>query len=501
MNIQISNRFFATEIQNYCHPIRAWIREAFQNGGPDAGASKIDITLTDDCVITFADNGKGMDVDTLKNKFLTLGETGKEGQDTIGGYGRAKIILAFVHNSYKIISHNYICEGKGSTYQINENDSFYQGVKLIVDLVWKNKQEIINAIHYVFRLSNFRGAVTLNGENVDCGYNKGRLVKELSFGYIYHNKSSNIKNRIIYRVGGVWMFEGYTNLDSCITLEIHPSISREVLTSNRDSLQYQQREEIDQFINVLAVEKDKLFKKKSKQFVAKFGGGFIKFVKKAVRKVLPTQNSDIPNIFEDYGIVNSPVAAFQSTPRYNFAGFSETETTEDNSEEIIDPILSTMIVVNESEDPKIANVAKTYFPSYWQKYNSGGDKLKLLRMWNEAIVIALEKFTEKTGITDIDYAVGFVFDTGAEKTLAKYKPEDGGAYFLMNPINDDGKMAMSLNNKGDIFKLLGRASHEVTHRLHNHHDVDFSYLRDDLFEAILEDSNEAIRRVKEAKDK
>jgi hypothetical protein len=83
--------------------------------------------------------------------------------------------------------------------------------------------------------------------------------------------------------------------------------------------------------------------------------------------------------------------------------------------------------------------------------------------------------------------------------LAQCQKQDNGCYFLLNPADDNGKMMLSLNNKGDLFRLLSRASHEVSHQRFMNHDVDFSYLRDDIFEMILEDSNAAINRLKEAK--
>jgi hypothetical protein len=55
--------------------------------------------------VRFADDGTGMTRRTLEEVFFALGRTTKDGEDSIGGFGRARIILCFapgrVHHPHR----------------------------------------------------------------------------------------------------------------------------------------------------------------------------------------------------------------------------------------------------------------------------------------------------------------------------------------------------------------------------------------------------------------
>ena len=93
-NVAIGPDFFRKELTNYSRWKFAWGREVGQNS-IDAGAKRIDIVVSvvdvDVCKVTWSDDGCGMDLDTLINKFLTLGGTKKKDGAT-GGFGWAKTL-------------------------------------------------------------------------------------------------------------------------------------------------------------------------------------------------------------------------------------------------------------------------------------------------------------------------------------------------------------------------------------------------------------------------
>lgn len=105
-------------------------RELFQNE-VDAGAKNISITVSDadgkgsfgrdptvDRVlrVTFSGDGKGMDEKVIREVFLRPGESTKRGTNAQGGFGTARIMLAFSQVRYGIRTQDLVVEGDGSEY-------------------------------------------------------------------------------------------------------------------------------------------------------------------------------------------------------------------------------------------------------------------------------------------------------------------------------------------------------------------------------------------------
>ena len=74
--VAVSNEFFAKAKNDYRNWLLAIVREFFQNS-VDAGSMRIRVTC-EDGVLTWEDDGCGMNRDTLVNKLLTLGTSTKE---------------------------------------------------------------------------------------------------------------------------------------------------------------------------------------------------------------------------------------------------------------------------------------------------------------------------------------------------------------------------------------------------------------------------------------
>lgn len=107
-------------------------REYFQNS-IDAGATRIDIGIysavpkgyegrdPDARSVTrlvFQDDGGGMSLDVLKNVYFALGETTKGGDDdSVGGFGRARIMQNFGNVRYSIRTQDLLVEGDGSDFR------------------------------------------------------------------------------------------------------------------------------------------------------------------------------------------------------------------------------------------------------------------------------------------------------------------------------------------------------------------------------------------------
>jgi hypothetical protein len=120
------------------------------------------------------------------------------------------------------------------------------------------------------------------------------MVRELSFGEVWVNKSAT--PRMIVRVNGIFMFSRAIQAKAQIIVEIYPHISRQVLLSNRDSLNWKQQEELDSFVNELATESITALEKKNKHFTQILKPGAAMFSKRKQKVVSkPEFNSFTPN--------------------------------------------------------------------------------------------------------------------------------------------------------------------------------------------------------------
>jgi hypothetical protein len=199
--IKISSEFFENEIRNYSHWEQAFWRELFQNA-IDAGANKIDISyeqMGTQCIVSFKDNGKGMDKNILENIFFNLGTTSKNSSNSVGGFGRARIILCFAQTDYIIRTQNYHAAGHGANYEIEEKINYFYGCKFLITIplnkFYSNFEKFEQALFDYLSLSNIKASININNKE----FNYTPLIargkkKELSFGTAYANKSSNDKN-------------------------------------------------------------------------------------------------------------------------------------------------------------------------------------------------------------------------------------------------------------------------------------------------------------------
>lgn len=97
------------------NPSYTWVRETIQNA-VDNKATQVDITmidipdgpLKDHRIVRIKDNGSGMSLKILQDKFLTIGGTGKgereEETGSIGGFGEAKKVILLAWKAWRVIT-------------------------------------------------------------------------------------------------------------------------------------------------------------------------------------------------------------------------------------------------------------------------------------------------------------------------------------------------------------------------------------------------------------
>jgi len=110
-------------------------REDFQNS-VDAGARNIDISVEtapsrgsfDDVApeldqvtrVVFTDDGSGMTKDVLEKVFFSIGSSTKGDGDSIGGYGRARLMTCFSNVRYTILTNDRFVIGDGPDWESYE---------------------------------------------------------------------------------------------------------------------------------------------------------------------------------------------------------------------------------------------------------------------------------------------------------------------------------------------------------------------------------------------
>jgi len=123
-SIRIDPEYFRRLARQDYHNWRmALIREFVQNS-VDAGASLIRMAFRrSDRTLTVIDNGCGMTRSVLENKLLCMGGTTKLGHHTLGCFGKAKEILFFGWEFYRIVTKTangptWRVDGVGSQYEV-----------------------------------------------------------------------------------------------------------------------------------------------------------------------------------------------------------------------------------------------------------------------------------------------------------------------------------------------------------------------------------------------
>ncbi|TVQ95496.1 MAG: hypothetical protein EA399_17725 [Desulfovibrionales bacterium] len=233
-HVVIGHEFFRKSVMDYQDWRWALVREFLQNS-IDAKSTAIDITLTSGGM-KVADNGIGMDDDVLLNKLLRLGGSGKNFQDAVGGFGKAKEILYFLHKSYSIRTRSFFLRGKGSAFELQSGLPRVPGV--VSEIAFQDEFKLAEAhvMEYVRHVS-FAGRITLNGQALDTDAALGRCIRKGDWFSLHHahaNAREKLAGRFVVRVRGVPMFVHRLNTGKAVIMEL--SGSSEVLSSSRDGL-------------------------------------------------------------------------------------------------------------------------------------------------------------------------------------------------------------------------------------------------------------------------
>jgi len=493
--VTISSNFFKNERNNYKCWHEAFFRELFQNA-IDAGASLINIALQSGCyedstIVNFSDNGSGFNADVRDNVFFCLGETNKGKEGDVGGFGKARIVVCFSQNNYQIISQNWRAWGEGGSYEVDSN-SYYKGCSVMVD-VDAESDDLYRALRKYLSASQLNCEILVNGIKWDEWCYRRQLTQRLSFGNVYVNKSGGThQGYVVVRVNGIPMFTRYTGIKSQVVVEIDTDKSIDVLLSNRDMLHSKYQAELDEFIRRISIDTESGLRRDRRKWVVCPGKAKVTHRKKAVTPKGVTRAPIDFKLINTGVIVQPKVFSYERTEQ-------EVDTYIIPSEHSrIDDIIPSAIVLLESENPKVRKVFPRYDMRFWDGEDDGGNRKKLLRQWTMICDIAVEEYLEHRNKELLSWRPGFLF---SDHSLAKYTTTDNGdggkdSVFLLNPVDDEGKIVFGLRNKDSWTKMILLACHEVAHHSEEYHNESFVSVSEHLFEKVFCRREEIFRALK-----
>ena len=379
--IKISSDFFTKEILNYSDWQSAFWRELFQNS-IDAGAKNIEIQTEvsrNNVIVKFKDDGKGMDKKTLEEVFFNLGSTTKTNEDSVGGFGKARIILCFAQTEYVIRTNNLFVRGSGASYEIEEDYSYIKGCEFLITVPvgkfsnsrfseWADNTSILefeDSLKTLLSRCNLNCKVTINGIAWNNWTKQRGKVRQLDFAKAIAVKEGE-KNRILFRVNGLCMFTRYSSYPNLVIVEINPKISRNVLLSNRDSINYHYSDQVDDFINCL--NNDNLSAFRDNEVINTIITGKSRTFKSKRKAVIATDYE-----FDTQTFLTRPQGEIH---------YQTTDSNEENENE-------GLIIVTKTNDAKIKRASRSFKPDSMEDKSR---KKKLLNQWIIACEYALESY-------------------------------------------------------------------------------------------------------------
>lgn len=490
--VMVTPEFFAGIVRDYANHMTAIAREFYQNGF-DNGAKNIAVSIrtleAKDEVgnklveVTVQNDGDKMSYEELRDKLLSLGGTNKDGIKTTGGFGRAKELLYFCHNSYEIHSGPWLVKGVGANYTIERAEVLngtrstivLSGVKTRAGLLI-DEDCVIGCFTRVANktTSPRNGHITVNGVEVRTFDYKKVLLNKSEYYKVYKCKVPGASGYAYVRHNGVWMFShslGFT-VDYCLVVELTvPSV--QVLTTNRDSFAGEASYVFSDLMRRYSIDKRSAARLPT-VVKPKYSEG------RSFYKVAASQEKDV---------VDTAVATEESTKTWEPEDVVATERAEVFTDTAYYQTptgyrsTSHYSVYLECDYPKVPSAR------YWH-YDSVMPAVPLLlTRWARLIDLLYAKSGQGG-----EFAVGLVF---ADDSAARYSGQDRST-FLINPLVLRGNKFRW--RAKEMHRLPAIACHEFTHLFERYHDEDFASVFTE-HAAMLTKHDKEISRILRSQDR
>lgn len=516
--ITIGAEFFAGAKKDYENWEEKWWREAIQNS-VDASSTEVHckVEVLDEneqpterwqggkfIRVSCGDDGVGMTEETLLNKFLVLGRSGK-GSDpgSVGGFGKAKELLLLPWVRWSVATkrigadEGVIVEGHGIQYDVKPFAmAGRHGTLLTVLMAIDEATTEHHAISFIGKC-NLPGVMFyVNDKPYKAKLKPGDLVRTIvsDDGFtdadVYYDKRSKMSSALLVRVNGMYMHERWISSDIKGTVIVElKARSTEVLTANRDGIAKRTlRYALDDFQNQLAADTKTALRKKQGILRERFAGAgkFTSVPREKQRDILWAMERTAPQ--SDGSLSDEQRKAL----------LSQIQDPDENTKLIdLRPTRGAISAMMETKMLGAVQVSTLAWHASWNPdfflYNEiEGWKVpvkfrpekmtpalrKLARFWAELCRFVLIQLNHEG-----EYGVGWIFDN---QTAAAHQHLDGEHWLLLNPFikgtmegrggtTGTGEM-WQLSNPQHINELYALAVHEATHMADGitYHDESFA---------------------------
>ena len=268
--------YFTTFLKEYKDWREKWWREAIQNS-VDAGATQIDCrveAVPEGFAVSVTDNGRGMDEDTIINKFLHFGGTTKTRGDTRGGFGKAKELLVLPWLAWSLHTRDRMVTGVGIQTDVAVAP-YRNGTEIRVIMPPDETTHESCAMAYIQKCELPDVRFTVNGERFKANLRTGEELRDfVGKAKLYYDKKGKMPGLYV-RTMGLFMFQKSQLSESVkgtLIVELTGS-SVDLLTANRDGFRDDSLDwAINDFVNELAADVSSALEKKKGLIREKFLG-------------------------------------------------------------------------------------------------------------------------------------------------------------------------------------------------------------------------------------
>lgn len=468
--VGVPNSYFLRAARtDYVSYRSALARELVQNSD-DAHATLIEFTLDKDKrTLLVSDNGVGMSQDTLVNKFLTLGASQKDA-GSVGGFGKAKELIAFSWESYQIATLDNLVCGSGAEYTIGKTNNYVHGTQIFIKFP-EDEDLSLMEVHLLDQLSKNqpRAEVKFNGDIVSPLTIPSRSVRTVYQEGNPIAKIYTIKNSASYyalvRLRGIYMFSQYIgNSDKTVVVEMLGD-SVGLLTSNRDGLMGPARNAISQVINEIIINPISSLKEKAPKREYYMGENGPAHAVKRVKPSLVSEVSRVKDLISSAWDLKEIMTALESSVlTVNLTEGRSLGDPEESFYSFKDHIVKALDTLTYRSDFVLqysGRVPKRLHPHTMSRKN-----LKLATLWE----IVLREVLLAANL-ETKFSIGWTLNDPDILAEVYYDPEHALHCYLLNPNSK------YLQVKGEVLQeMVDLAVHEVAHTVcgSSYHDENFT---------------------------
>jgi hypothetical protein len=519
--VTVPAEFFRAELRVYSDWRDAFARELLQNA-TDAAATRIDVTFEDvdgHGRVRFADDGTGMTRRTLEEVFFALGRTTKDGEDSIGGFGRARIILCFAQAGYTIRTGRLLVRGQGGDYTITEVAEHRRGCEFVIDLIDADSSRVRTAMQGLLARCSLKVPTYIDGQRIwgrsmpDRATRVLRDAQDRPWARVYVDRGGY--GQLAVRVHGLMMFRRWMHADDDVVVELIPARSREVLSASRDSLRDEFAEEIDRFVADLIRNRSRALRPPTAPLNLRInGGGFLRTDSRRLTDAEITSPAPAVEAADQAGQETEPVAAepvaadgaatvvaiqpANAAALHNIRAVAAAGARRPGPGGALgSPPRPTndlgfdVYLLADENDARVRRLARTWNPDNWEP-GTNRRRRQLLFAWKAAVEAALDALMAIRPDMSVLWTVGWTFDEEPEQptadTLAAHVSAGDGHVLALNPVTADGTMRYQVSKRESRQALLAAALHEVAHVEIDGHDNAYADLLTALFAAANVDA-------------